>query len=232
MLPKKSKFLHSEDNHPDKIGSSFFSKRLDMTSTKNSIGTGASAFTKLQIPWRPTTRYFSKEVQEEISVRINGWIIEHDKIESNIPQPTIEKDVTDSEVEDTPPELIPISLDLNKTSKELQDQSNQDVPSIQQNLSWNQNLDLSEENEYKEEEKYLQEDSNSSYTKKDFKLREDVLNKNIIRAVRREWKLIYDNFCLENNFIAVMKPKFFKPNLKKLSKSILSETSINWRRLK
>jgi hypothetical protein len=60
--------------------------------------------------------------------------------------------------------------------------------------------------------------------KKSLSLRADVMNKNYIRAFRREIKNLFDRFLLENGFTNSRSGRIFKANLRRFSAHLLEKT--------
>ena len=61
--------------------------------------------------------------------------------------------------------------------------------------------------------------------KKSLSLRADVMNKNYIRAFRKEVKNLFDRFLLENGFTNSRSGRIFKANLRRFSAHLLEKTS-------
>ena len=61
-------------------------------------------------------------------------------------------------------------------------------------------------------------------------LRHDVMNKNLFRALRREWKVMFDMFLNSSNLAISKKQKVFLPNLEQFTEHLLSETTVRWER--
>lgn len=62
-------------------------------------------------------------------------------------------------------------------------------------------------------------------------LRHDVMNKNLFRALRREWKVMFDTFLNSSNLVLSKKQKVFLPNLEQFAEHLLSETTVRWEQL-
>lgn len=69
----------------------------------------------------------------------------------------------------------------------------------------------------------------SEEKKKGLALRADVMNKNLIRAIRRECKAIYESYLKANTLSNSRSKRIFKSNLKKFSEHLLQTTSVEWR---
>ena len=70
--------------------------------------------------------------------------------------------------------------------------------------------------------------SKSGRSRQMLSLRPDVMNKNLFRALRREWKELFDTFLNSSNLIQSKKQKVFIPNLEQFAEHLLSETSVRW----
>lgn len=77
--------------------------------------------------------------------------------------------------------------------------------------------------------KTQQEDRAKSIT--GLSLRADVMNKNLFRALRREWKEMFEAFVNSNNLVMSKKSKIFTPNLENFAGHLLSETNVRWEQL-
>ena len=62
---------------------------------------------------------------------------------------------------------------------------------------------------------------NKKKPRKLLSLRADVMNKSIFRAIRREWKWMFDNFIRTNKYTNSRSKRIFKANLRRFSAYLL-----------